>query len=62
MAYRECIMLPDVHVIKYIKMNKITLCQNGMDTFIIMSLRLAMIFFNVVTVVHNIALSLLCPD
>lgn len=41
----ECLMLPDVHVIKYITMNKITLCQNGMDMFIILSLRLAMIFF-----------------
>lgn len=56
-------MLLDVHVMKYIKMNKITLCQNGMDTFFILSLRLAMIFFLlVVTVVHNIAMSPLCPD
>lgn len=57
-------MLPDVHVIKYIKMNKITLCQSGMDMFIIPSLRLAMILFclDVVTVVYNIAMSLLCPD
>lgn len=38
-------MLPDVYVMKCIKMNKITLFQSGMDMFIILSRRLVMIFF-----------------
>lgn len=38
-------MLPDVNVIEYINMNKITLFQNRIDMFIILSPRLVMIFF-----------------
>jgi len=56
-------MLPDVNVITCIETNKITLFHNGMDMFIMLSPRLVMIFFFcVVTVVQNIAMSLLCPD
>lgn len=44
-GYRERIMLPDVSVIKSIKMSKRTLFQNGTDMFIILSQRLVMGFF-----------------
>lgn len=55
-------MLPDVNVVKCLKVNKITLFQNGMYMFILLSPRLVMTFFGVVTLVQNIAMSLLCPD
>lgn len=45
MGYRDCIMLLDVNVIKYIKGNEITSFQNAMDMFIMLSPRLQMIFF-----------------